>query len=244
MNIVDLIIVVFILLGAAGGYSKGFVASLVGLFSRIIGLIAAFSYYPLAAKWLDAEFGLKEYISEFLQAQLQLPQPVAEFRLGKLPLLDASNYLDSISMPEPLKTQLLVYLDRLEGITSPLQFSLGEIINQYLASALISGLAFLLIWFGVDLLLRILAKLFSGAIKNTAFGFFDRLAGLVMGAALTALVLTVCIGLITPVLQLADISKPTVFSAVMKTMGESWLVPGFSSCYDFLFSQFMSLLPL
>lgn len=244
MNITDWIIVVLLLLGAIGGFRKGFVLSLAGAISSIVGIIAAYRYYPFLAKWMDEQWGLKEPLSEFLQKYLVLPQPVGQFRLEDIPLPDIGMLLENVSFDTHFKQQLLHYLDKMRNsLEVPFGITLSEIINQFLASAIVSALAFIIIWFCVDFGLRIVAALFSSVIRNTAVGQFDRLGGMIIGTLLTILVLTVFIGLLSPLLTIGDLAKPTFFSPVITAMSESRLVPCFSSLFAFLFSKFLELLP-
>lgn len=244
MNIADWIIIVLLLLGAAGGFRKGFVLSLAGAISSILGIITAYRYYPVLAKWMNEQWGLKEPLSEFLQKYLVLPQPVGQFRPEDIPLPDIGMLLEKISFDTHFKQQLLLHLEKIrESIEVPLGISLSEIINQFLASAIVSALAFIIIWFCVDFGLRIIATLFSGVIRNTAVGQFDRLGGMIIGTLLTVLVLTVFIGLLSPLLTIGDLAKPTFFSPVIEAMSESRLVPCFFSLFGFLFSKFLELLP-
>jgi uncharacterized membrane protein required for colicin V production len=245
LNIVDLVIIVIVLLGAIGGYRKGFVGSLVGFFSSILGLVAACNFYPQLARFLNTRFELQGKMSAFFQEHLVLPQPVSQFRLGQLPLPDISRYLDSVNLDASLKFKLLSFVEKLQtSLALPLQTSMGDIVNQFLATALVSALSFLIIWAAVSLLLQAFAHLYSAAIRNTFLGKFDRLGGMAAGAALAILTLTIFIGLVMPFLDLAGIAKPTLFSSSVKTIEEAKLVPYFYSLYNILFSKFISLLPL
>jgi len=245
LNIVDLAIIVAVLLGAAGGYRKGLVGSLVGFFSSILGLVAAFIFYPQLARFLNTRLALQEKMSAFFHQHLSLPQPVSQFRLGQIPLPDISKYLDGLDLDASLKLRLFSFVEKLKASLSlPLQSTLGDIANQFLATVLVSALSFLMIWIAVSLLFQVFAKLYSATIRNTFLGSFDRLGGIAAGTALSILTLTVIIGLAMPFLELAGMAKPTVLSAAVKTIGEAKLVPYFCSLFDLLFGRFMNLLPL
>jgi len=244
LNIVDLIIIGFFIIGMLSGYRKGFLGSLVGIFSSIIGLVAAYKYYSLLTGWADRQYQATEKLNQFLREHLVLPQPVSQIEIT-LPATGLGEYLDKLSLPATLKTQLSAYLQKLaETVSEQASALLGDILHQFIAAVVINGLAFIIIWFVVDRIIMLSALLFSRFIKDSFLGGFDRLGGLFLGFILTALTLTIVVGLATPLLNLADMAEPSLLSAVIKNIGEARLVPCFASLFSFLSTKVIQLLPL
>lgn len=236
MNIVDLVIIVLIALGAATGYRRGLLESLAGLISSIIGFFVAIKYYSLLAAWVNSYFAVTQNLQAFFQAHLVLPASLMQIRLDKVPLPELSSYLDKVNLPEILQAQLLEYIPSL-GAGFLAQAKLGEVIYQFLATAVINAGAFLLICFFVNMLIMLLVAVIRRITNNTVIASFDRGAGLLIGVVLTGFTLTIFIGLINPLLQVTNLAEPTLFSAVFKTMGESQLLPYFLSTFNLMTEQ-------
>lgn len=244
MNIVDYIIIGLFLIGMVNGFRKGFLGSLVGIFGSIVGLITAYKCYPYLTGWADHQFQVLERLNRFLQEGLVLPQSVAKLKIA-LPTQGLADYLDKITLPAALKTQLIVYLQGLEETVGPQASSLlGDILHRFLATVIINGLAFLIIWFVITGFFQVIAALFSRMTQHSILGGLDRVGGLLLGAALTALTLTIMLGLAAPLLNAADLAEPSFFSGVFKTIGEAWLVPYFISLYSFFAARVGQILTL
>jgi len=239
MNIVDLVIIGLLLLGAINGYRKGFVGSLVGVFSSIIGLIVAYKYYAVFEKWVDSRLGLEKTLGGFIGEHITLPQAVSQFKLGDNLFNDVSRYFDSLQLNAQIKGQLLAYLERIEeSMGSSLQLPLSDIINQYLAVIILSVAAFCIIWCSVNIILEMLTAIFRSLINTTPLGQVDRLGGIAAGALLNALFLMVIIGLFTPLIMMAGIAELGLLSPVISTIEKSELAPYFLSAFSFFFSKF------
>lgn len=238
MNIVDLVIIVLLLLGAVDGYKKGFVGSLVGVAGSIIGLVAAYKYYAVFEKWLDGRLGIEKALGRFIGEHVTLPQAVSQFKLGDSLFNDVGSYLEGLQFNPQIKAQLLTYLDKIEkSVGGSLQLSLNEIVYQYLAVILLSTASFLFIWFAANLVLQILAAFFRSLINTTPIGSLDRLGGIVTGAVISALFVMVIIGLFTPLITMAGIADLGLLAPVIRGFENSAFVPFFLSCFTFFFSK-------
>lgn len=244
MNIVDILIIAFLLMGSMIGFKRGLIGSIVGLFSSLIGLFVAHQYYAVLGQWLNTQFELQGKISVFLNNNLVLPQAVSELDMKMLQIPDLSVYLDKFDLPLSLKGQFMNYINSI-GSDNLWQAgaSLGDVLHQFLAVAIINGISFLLIWFVVDKGIMLVSLLYSRIINNTVLGGFDRVGGLLIGTVVSVLALTIIIGVFTPLLNMADIADNTLFSAAMKTLGESQFIPYFTSLYtmitDKIFQTFL-----
>lgn len=245
MNIVDILIIGFLLMGSLIGYKRGLLGSIVGLFSSLIGLFVAYKYYLNLGQWFNTQYQLQAKVGEFLNDNLVLPQAVSQFEVKAIHLPNISTYLDKIEIPITLKSQLVNYLSVLNTETLwQSGTTLGDILHQYVASAIINGLSFLLIWFIVDRGIMLVSLLYSRVINNTVLGGFDRTGGLIIGSAVSVLAITIIIGVISPLLNMADMADNTLFAAVMKTLGESKLVPHFTFLFTIITDKVSNLINL
>ncbi len=240
MNIVDLVIIVALVVGAINGYRKGLLGSLCGLVANLLGLFVAIKYYPELSGWFNQQFSLGLKISQFFKAHVLLPPAVSTLQLTKIPLPDLIKQLESMALPPEIRVHLVEYLQK--WWTSLNSFNnLGELIHYLVAIALINGLAFFLIWFVVDKAAILLAQWLTRYTQNSLWGDLNRLSGTIIGLALRALSLTIILGIISPLLSLTSAAQPSLFSAVLKTMNQSQLVPYFTSAFTLLFSKFFTL---
>lgn len=239
MNIVDFILIGFLLIGAGVGWRNGFIVTVVSALSSILGLVAAYLYYDDLGGFLNEKFGLQEPLSAFLQSHLTLPELLSQIRLQDILSVDLGAYLDTVLPDMQFKAGILSFFEHiLSGFQGSLQLSLGEIIHQYLASALISIAAFFIIWAVVGSILQLFATAFRSVIYRTFLGQVDSLAGLLVGGVFTALVLAVLLGLFAPFLNLANVAESSPFSAAAGAIAEARLAPYFTAIFNFLFSKF------
>ncbi|MHB8157801.1 MAG: CvpA family protein [Desulfocucumaceae bacterium] len=243
MNVIDWVIIALFLAGAVSGYRKGFVASLIEAVGSIAGIIAAYIYYAALAKWLDAQFALKETLGRFLGERITLPQVISQFKaedLLKIDLNSAGNYLDTLNLDGQVKLQLLNYLEKFQdSLSSAMQLPLQVIIQQHLASILINILAFLIIWGAVSIILQIIGAVFRKMIQLTPLGIFDSLGGTLVSVLITALSLTVFLGILAPLLDFTALADVGPISTVLGEIGKSTLVPHFRAAFTFLFNKFI-----
>lgn len=244
LNIVDFIIIICFIAAMLSGYRNGFLGGLIRIFGSIVGLIAAFKYYSFLTGWAERQFQASEQLYQFLKEHIVLPQSVSQLQIT-LPTLSVGEYLEKIPLPPGLKAQLAAYLQGLgDAVNKEAAALLGDILHRFLTEAVINGLAFILIWFMIDGALQLIASLFSRFLRHSVLGSFDRLGGLLLGAVLTTLTLTILLGLATPLLNVADLAKPSFLSGVINTIGEARLVPFFTMLFSFLAARIGQLLPL
>lgn len=239
MNIVDLVIIVSLVLGAINGYRRGLFGSLCGLAANLLGLFAAVKYYPHLSAWLNHNFSLSLQVSQFFKTHVMLPPAISTLQFTKIPLPDLLKQLEGTNLPPEIKHHLLEYLQK--WWTSLSSFSnLGELIHYLVAVALINGLAFFFIWLVVDKAAALLAEGLTRCTNNSLIGDFNRLSGAIIGVGLRALGLTIILGIANPLLSLASAAQPSLFSSVLKTMNQSQLVPSFTSAFTLLFSKLIA----
>ncbi len=240
MNIVDLIILGILIAGAVKGYSKGLLVSLAGFFSKLIGFFAAYRFYPVLAQWANTRLHLSEKLAGFLQDRLVLPQALQDLHFSSPALAEAGGYLDRLALPSQMKMSLLEYMGKL-GDNLAL-FNVPQLLHNFLATLIINGIAFILIWFVVDKGIILGMMILTSLGRSTAVGGLNRLAGFAVGLALSFLTLTVLLGLFQPLFTVTDHVEPTLFSAVTKAFGEAKLIPYFQKAFAFISGQIVNLL--
>ena len=248
MNTVDLLIILLLVLGIISGYRKGFIGSLVGIVGSLVGLFTAYHYYPVVTQWLQQQFGLKEILGGYFNEHLVLPQAVSQFRLESLGLSKISELgtlLDKVDMSEALHAQLLLYLEKFQAtLALPASMSLGDIIHQFLATIIMNVAAFIVIWLFVAMLINLIAAALTRVATGTVFGGLNRFGGMALGLLLRVFTLTILIGLISPLLNLAELTEPSLFSAVLGTISEAKTIPYFVDFYAVVSEKIVNLLLL
>lgn len=242
LNIVDLIILGILITGAVKGYNKGLLVSLASLFSKLIGLFVAYRFYPVLAQWANTQLHLSEKLAGFLQDRLVLPQSLQDLHFSNPALAEAGGYLDRLALPGPLKMSLLEYMGKLGD--NLVLFNVQQLLHNFLATIIINGIAFILIWFVVDKGIILVMMIVTSLSRSTAVGGLNRLAGLAVGLALSFLTLTILLGLFQPLLTVTDSVEPTLFSAVTKALGEARSIPYFQKAFAFISGQIVNLLLL
>jgi uncharacterized membrane protein required for colicin V production len=229
MNVADLVILFLLVVSAVSGYRKGFIGSLVGLASSLVGLFIAYKYYDSFSGWLDREFLAYERTSQFLENHLVFPQAVTEFRLDQIPWTELGHSLEKFSFPVPLWEDIIQYLYRMGDVS----VSLGEVLTNSLAVVVVHAASFLALWLIVSKGLDLLLTFLNSVAKVPVLSLANRIAGLAVGLFLMSLVLSVVLGLMGPLLAVTNFAEPSLFSAVINTLGEAKLVPFFISVFSY-----------
>jgi len=239
VNIADLVIVIILIIGAINGYRRGLLRGLAEGVSSLLGFIIAFNSYKLAVAWFDEAFQVISRLKAFLEAHFVLPRFILEAKLD-VPLDDLGVLLEKILLPTTFKTQLLEYIQSLEQDLAGHNV-LGDVIYDFLTSALLNAAAFLLIWLISYLIILAVFNILIKVTDDTIFAALDHGGGLIIGLLLTFLTLTVIIGLISPFLQVADMADNTIIARIFTALNESRYVPYFLNTFNYLTGKIASL---
>lgn len=242
LNIIDLIILAFLLLAAIQGYRRGFLYSLADFFGWLAGLVVAYFFYPTLVQNADKVFHLQEKLSGYFMHNLVLPEFLGSFRLGGSVVAEISAQLEKLALPDSFKASLLEYVGKLGQ--SIMTLTLQQIVNEFLATIVINALAFILIWLVVDKAILLVAMLLAALSRKTILGGLDRIAGLALSLAVTFLTITIVLGLFQPLITVANHVSPTLFSSVTKTFGDAKLLVYFQQVFSFLSKHIVNLLLL
>jgi len=243
LNLIDLLLIVFLLLGIIKGYKKGLLNSLVGLCSSILGLFIAIKTHSYFVEWLEAKYQYASKLSHYFEQRLALSEAVSELPIGTAPLSESSTAAwESLQLPEVLKAQLLEFSQGMgEKFRQAAEASIGDVLYLFLANIVINLLAIILIWFVINKGLCLLSYFFTSLTKDTFLGSINRIGGVCIGLLIRVLILTIIIGLCSPLLNIAPHTEPSFLSAVLMTISEAQLIPSFTTLFSILTGQMLTL---
>lgn len=195
MNLIDVLIVGFILLGALHGYQRGLITSIVNFLSGIVGFVVASWKYMEALHWAEKHMPLQQWLEPLIyQAILpvvkskadSLQQQAVGSILGALPP-EWRNIFDSLNLPGGQLSQAT------EQVTHRLAGTLSV--------QILSLLAFGCVFFIVMVLIQLLFAIFLRSFGSWGAAF-NRGGGLLFGGLSALIGLSVLAGLFSPLLNM------------------------------------------
>lgn len=241
MNLIDLLIIIFLLFGLWKGFRKGLLNSLVGLCSTLLGLFVAWQTHACVAGWLDNGFQLTTKLARYFEQRLVLSETVSQLNVGTLSLPATNTSGATLQLSARLKLQLVEFAEKMgEQIGLGADVYLGDILYLFLAKLVLQILVIILIWFLVDKGLLLIAQLITKLTENTFLGSLNKIGGVCIGLLSRVFVLTIIIGLSSPFFNLAQYTEPSFLSSVLQTTSEAFLVPWFTSAFSFLTGKLFS----
>jgi uncharacterized membrane protein required for colicin V production len=218
LNIIDLIILIILFLGALSGFRRGLIVTAGSFAGLISGIWLAGRHYISFSQFLGERLGLDKLLTKALT-------PLASSIPVVVPAGPTVQAPASTGWPPSLWGP--VY-DAQAGIY-------GSGIAHSLSQTIIKVIAFLLIMALVSWAVMVLASFVSRAARLLLLGGFDRLGGVGFGLAIRALELVVVIGLLTPVVLGFSMSVPGT-GGWLQTFYQEWnhsiLIPVFNSTWN------------
>ena len=183
MNIIDILILAFILIGALQGYMRGLISSILSLLSSIIGFMIASWQFPAVVQLADQFTPLRKWLESLIYRWI-LPSVQAELGSGadlqnsgailSLLPLDLRNLWESLTGPQVSKV-----------VEEAARHMAGELTGR-----LLSLLAFIFLFFFAAFLLQFICNLIIRP-SGSGGGFLSRSGGLVCGGLSVGITLTV-----------------------------------------------------
>lgn len=232
VQIFDLILIIIMVWGAYNGFRKGLVGTVASLISQILGFFIALKYYWLLVAWADAVFNVRGALNNFLRTRLTLPDAILSIKLEP-PLLDLKSLLEKFPLPEFLTSQLS-QVEQVMGSASADTIVLGEVIYDFITNAILNTAAFLIIWAVIVAILMLLAYIFQRIARLSVIGVIDSLGGLVVGAVVIILILSIIAGLLQPIIQAAALAKSPALQGLANILNNSRIVPYYLEIFKFL----------
>jgi len=195
MNLIDVLILGLILLGALLGYQRGLITSVVNFLSSIVGFLVASWEYLNALHWAEQYFPLQQWLEPVIYRAIlpsvqskasTLQQQALGDILGALPL-EWRNIFTSLSLPSVQMPQVI------EQATHRLAGMLTE--------KILGLIAFGCVFFVVVVLIQLVVAILLRPFGNWG-GAFNRGGGLLFGGLSALIALAVLAGLFSPLLKL------------------------------------------
>ena len=192
MSVIDIIVIAVLLVFAIVGMVKGFLNTLLSLFSSLASLgVAIFCAKPVA-KFLDSVFGIVSKIGGSIASGLSGSiKPFADGATETITGEYVKNYLanDGLTFQERLYK---LFIEDSATFTTD-----AEVVN-YIGNRIAAVAALIIAAVVVYIVLRIavllLAKLFDALTKNRAISGLDRAMGLIFGLLKGALMVCLVLG--------------------------------------------------
>lgn len=190
MNLVDLIIVALVAIGAFRGLRRGLVRSVLGLAGLVIGLVLASQLYRPLADYLELHYGTVSRMAAGITPHLPLASTVAATPAGESGALAGA--IENLPLPELISRYLAAASEPAANL--PGAATVGEALSHLLAGSIVGILCFVGIFIVTQVVTLLLASAISGLISITPLVVVDRLAGMALGAVYVAVILALVVG--------------------------------------------------
>ena len=221
MNMVDYVIIGFVFLGAIGGYRKGLMISLISFLGWVAAGIGAYVLTPRSVIWLNARIGLTASVAGFLREKL----PV-----DAVPAGGTAVFPSALFDLEGLNT----YIQNIWVRTPAGSGGLADILSRQGGSILAHSLVFAILFILILFILRFLAHFLSRRLQGTLLGFFNRLGGMVLGAAVNILAAAFVIGVAAPWLVISAGTSTGLLHGLSSSLAESTIAPYFAAVFGWM----------
>lgn len=193
MNLIDILILGFILLGALHGYQRGLISSIVNFLSSIVGFLVASWKYMVALHWVEQYFPLQEWLEPVIYRAIL---PAVQAKASSIQHQALGNILGAL----PPEWRSL--FETVPGVQMPqaleqVTHRLAGMFTERILSLIAFGCVFYLVVFIIQVLISTLLRPFG-----SWGGSFNRGGGLVFGGLSALIVISVMAGLFSPLLQL------------------------------------------
>jgi uncharacterized membrane protein required for colicin V production len=229
MNVVDILILVLIVLGAFQGYHKGLITGLGQLAGILIGFLVASLEYINVLKWFEQYFPLQSWLEPIIN---KLVLPSLQSQTGTITQQSIEQLLEML--PVELRNSLA---SGIQGSATTMTQGYIELvaknISSFLTEKILALMAFVLVFFIIIVIVQIIVT-----ILFAPFGIFkgvvNRGGGVLFGGLCAFLSLAVISGIFLPIFKL-----DTQSSGIM-LIQQSFFLPYLLQTFKML-SQIFSL---
>jgi uncharacterized membrane protein required for colicin V production len=195
MNLIDVLILGFILLGALHGYQRGLLTSFANILSCIVGFVVAAWEYVVALHWAEKFFPLQQWLEPVIYRTIL---PAVQSKASTLQQQALGNILEALP---PEWRNIFSSLNLADGQTpqaiEQVTHRLAGTLVESILSLISFGCVFLVVVVLIQLLVAIILRPF-----NSWGGAFNRGGGLVLGGVSALIALAVLSGLFSPLMKL------------------------------------------
>jgi len=235
MNLFDIIIIFILAVGFYSGFKSGLIRSLGGILGLAASIWIAWSFNRPFTDYLDKTFGTVASLGEFIVRFIPLPDFSFEADSVSMAIVNAG--VQEMALPDFLRKSLSENISRLldsgdfSGVTLP------EIIAYGLAGIVLNGISFLILFVVAGIVIKILVGLLSGLLAYTPLGPINKLSGAAMGLVINILLVTVIIGLISPMIILWAMQDGLIATAIYSSFSFSHLLELFKFGGEYIFQM-------
>jgi len=193
MNLIDILILGFILLGALHGYRRGLISSIVNFLSSIAGFLVASWKYMAALRWAEQYFPLQQWLEPVIYRAIL---PAVQSKASSLQNQALGNILGAL--PQEWRS----LFENLSGDQMPQAL---EQVTHRLAGMfterILSLIAFVCVFYSVVFMIQFLFSILLRPFGSWG-GSLNRGGGLLFGGLSALIGLSVIAGIFSPLLQL------------------------------------------
>lgn len=198
MGVIDIIVAILFLLFMIIGFIKGFTKQTLSSFAWLIALIAAIFLCKLTSSLIiNTSLGvsLTDKISGWLSAK---GGDIVTTPVDSLTEEMLTESLKSMGIPVFAHSFLMKNLD----LSAVQNISIVEYVSPKITLYILIAASFILVYLIVFLVVKLIAKLLGDAIKNSPFGFIDRILGAIWGIVKATFIVSILMLLISLVMSL------------------------------------------
>ena len=233
MSVFDVLAGIILFLGTYKGFRSGLIKSLGGILGWIGSIVVALSFYQPLADYLDKQFGTVSTFGEFIVRFIPLPS--FSFEADNINMAIVNAGVQEMALPDFLKRGLSENIDRML-VNGPLfDVSLSELIAYGLAVMILNGISFLMLFLAAGIIIKIGVDLLSRIFAVSPLGPINKLAGAALGFAMNLAIITVIVGLISPVIILSATQNVTIAEAIYFSLAFTYLLELFLLISDYIF---------
>lgn len=195
MNLIDVLIIGFVLLGSLHGYQRGLITSIFNFFIWIAGFFVASWQYMTVLRWTEQYLPLRQWIEPIIYRTLL---PSMESKTINLQQQVLGNIISVI----PEEWRSLLPTQQLSGEQMPQTVDqLTHSLSGVITDSILSLIAFAVVFYCVVLILQLLVFILLRPLGIWS-GMFNHGGGLLFGGLSSLIGLSVLAGLLSPMLQL------------------------------------------
>lgn len=203
MNIFDILILGFIILGALQGYRKGLISGFLSLAGSILGLIFAAKEYMRVLAWLDQYTPIRQWLEPVIykimlpsvEAQAQITQQQALERILSMIPQELRNLVGSGTVPD------------FQAYTQSAIQGIAQTMSGVLTDNLLKVIAFALTYFLINIIIEVISSLILSPLRLFS-GTVNRGGGFILGGLGALVGLSVFLGLLAPFITLTGQDTP------------------------------------
>lgn len=179
-NWVDITIAIIIVYNLFRGFTKGFIRSIAGLVGYLVSIIVSKIYYKSVSIYLVSEYtwfgNLKTSISNHIKSSFTLNSPVNNYGADAID----SSVINNMNLPPSIRGDVVKFFSEFGSMKTG-----GNAVDSfadYFSDFVLSGMAFLLIFFACLIAIKLLTIFLDSFVKLPILKQVNQLSGIIFGA--------------------------------------------------------------